>query len=221
MIVGGGRETAGGGCETAGGGPDGLRVATFIDLRELAASLAALGVDLSQMDGGGLLDRLTAEGAEAAAGATEGLVRSTGDYLYLVKDTRSRSGVRPAEWAESELAGRSGARLVVVKASGLGECHACDLAGTPGCHHCRTSAVSESAPGVRAAMEADLLRLTRVNAFDVAVIVSADVALIPVVRFVQGRGKRVVHAAPPLRGADLSYASSASIDLGALLESVL
>jgi uncharacterized LabA/DUF88 family protein len=57
--------------------------------------------------------------------------------------------------------------------------------------------------------------LAREHAYDWAVLVSSDLGLIPVVKFVQGRGKKIVHAAFPPVAVDLSRACRASIDLGA------
>ena len=100
-------------------------------------------------------------------------------------------------------------------AGGLGECHACDLAHTPGCHHCRNT-VTGAGQGVRDAMTTDLFRLVREDSLDVAVLVSSDLALITVVRFLIGRGTKVVHGAFPPLARDLSASCSGVIDLRAL-----
>ncbi len=88
----------------------------------------------------------------------------------------------------------------------------------PACHHCRNTSWPTGKLGgaVADALATDIFRLVREDALDVAVLLSAQPALGPVIRFVEGRGKRVVHAAFPPRGRELSEVSAGMVDLTAL-----
>jgi hypothetical protein len=213
---------------------DALRVAVFIDLRELEAGLSGVEAGRDRLEAGE--PEIEWESffrclAEEAAGRTLEMpvarLRLAGAYVYASLDSRNPRDRKLKDWAAARLGkeesgvneprGAAPVRLVLLEgSSGLGECLACDLARTPGCHHCRASSGAPVAGGVREALQADLFRLVREDAFDVAVLVSSDLGLIPIVRYLQGRGKRVIHAAFPGRGSDLSRVCAAAFDVGGL-----
>jgi uncharacterized LabA/DUF88 family protein len=65
-------------------------------------------------------------------------------------------------------------------------------------------------------MAADMFRLVREDALDVAALVSGDRALVPVIKFLEGRGTRVAVGgfSPGVR--ELAGAASGLVDLAAL-----
>jgi len=62
----------------------------------------------------------------------------------------------------------------------------------------------------------DLLELAREDGYDWAVIVTTDLLLIPVVRYLQAHGRKIVHGCFPPIAMDLTDECWASIDLGPL-----
>ena len=195
--------------------PGSLSVMAFIDLVELRALLS-----LEAMGGAG--------GSDAARGGDV----ATGWRAFprrLVEEAMVQMDVfagRPLEFAGARvyvplgLLDRAAAAEIVgdnvelreVKPT-VAECRACDLAGTSSCHRCRNLALDPSAL-VAAAIGDDLVRLARDEGIGALVLVTSDSALIPMVRFLERKGKIVVHATVPPRGRDLSAACSAVLDIG-------
>jgi hypothetical protein len=67
------------------------------------------------------------------------------------------------------------------------------------------------------AIRADLLQTAREERVEWVVLVSSDNRLIPVVKFLQSKGTRIVHGSVLGRARDLSLACDTSVDLGAHL----
>jgi uncharacterized LabA/DUF88 family protein len=153
----------------------------------------------------------------------EGLLNA-GALVYAVRDPAHRTSAGSASDGTCEVTAllakdpRVELRTVAAAATAAGDCLACDLARTPRCHHCRnmTSPLSRLGGSIGAALATDIFRLVREDALDIAVLLTAEPALRPVIKFVEGRGKRVVHAAFPPRGHELSEVSSGMVDLTAL-----
>ena len=71
--------------------------------------------------------------------------------------------------------------------------------------------------GVDAALVTDLLSLAWQQAYDVAVLVSADADYIPAVEYVQAQGLKVINAAWKSKGHELRTACWGSFDIDGLL----
>ena len=67
--------------------------------------------------------------------------------------------------------------------------------------------------GVDVRMATDMIRLAWVDNYDVAVLVSSDKDFVPVAEFIETRGIKVIHAALPPRGADLTRKCWSWIDV--------
>ena len=205
-------------------GPETARVFVFIDLPGLLAELGGLPAAEAALDWEGFPAWLAVEATSAALLTPMEGLHYAGALIYAAGDPLGRAGAGAAPGGASEVTARLATdprvevRMVRAGAAGAGDCLACDLARTPRCHRCRnmTSPLSRLGGAMGDAMAADIFRLVREDALDIAVLLSAEPALRPVVRFVEGRGKRVVHAAFPPRGRQLSEASSGVVDLTAL-----
>jgi len=92
-----------------------------------------------------------------------------------------------------------------------GECSACGKA----CTHCRASVKDPGRRGHDNPMAVDLFTLAREHAYDWAVVVSTDTWLIPVVKYLQSHGRKIIHGCVPPIAQDLTKECWASIDLGA------
>lgn len=107
-------------------------------------------------------------------------------------------------------------RQVVYRGTGVGAKREC-----PGsckvCTHCHGGNVpASSGQGRDNPISGDLIQLARHDAYDWGVLVSSDTLLVPVVRFVQSRGRKIVHGCFPPVAADLTKECWASIDLRGL-----
>jgi hypothetical protein len=90
------------------------------------------------------------------------------------------------------------------------ECQACGEA----CTHCQGGGkASACGQGRDNPIADDLLVFDREDAYDWAVVVSTDLLLMPVVRYVQSRGRKVIHGCFPPVAMDLASECWASIDL--------
>jgi hypothetical protein len=89
------------------------------------------------------------------------------------------------------------------------ECSACYRP----CTHCKGGGGSLGGRGRDNPIGADLMTLARDDAYDWAVLVSADLLLIPVVRYVQAHGRKIIHGCFPPLAADLTRECWASVDL--------
>jgi hypothetical protein len=205
-------------------GPETARVFVFIELAELLAELGGLPAAETALDWEGFPAWLAVGGTSAALLTPAERLRYVGTVIYTVDEPADRKGARGVPGASGGvIAQLAKDPLVEVRAlresvATAGDCLACDLARTPGCHHCRNtnSPLSRLGGAVGDAIATDIFRLVREDALDIAVLLSAAPALRTVIRFVEGRGKRVVHAAFPPRGHELSDASLGMVDLTAL-----
>jgi len=176
------------------------RVIALIDMPDLRwqveRSGGTLGSDLTavvqQLEAGlAALDPARPDGRRSKAGLPTGTV-----YVYSPLDAD-----RPAE-----------AEHVVFKQSRRGdrrECWGCYKE----CTHCQAATGNPARQGLDNPIADDLIELARDDAFDWAVVVSTDLGLISVVRFVQSHGRKIIHGCFPPLAMDLTRECWASIDL--------
>lgn len=99
--------------------------------------------------------------------------------------------------------------------------------GYPRCPTCQNEAINcqtcggdmrgTEEKGVDTRMVADMISLAWANAYDVAVLVSADKDFVPVADFLQTKGIKVVHGAFPPKGSHLSQRCWGSINITKLM----
>jgi hypothetical protein len=89
---------------------------------------------------------------------------------------------------------------------------------TKECTHCQASTKDRGGQGRDNPIANDLLKLTREDEYDWAVVVSTDLLLIPVVRYLQSHGRKIIHGCFPPVAMDLTKECWASIDLRPLFE---
>ena len=81
------------------------------------------------------------------------------------------------------------------------------------CPSCSSDMRGTQEKGVDTAIVTDMIKLAWVDAYDVAVIVSSDRDFVPVAEFLQTRGIKVIHAAFPPKGNELSQKCWGSFDV--------
>lgn len=72
------------------------------------------------------------------------------------------------------------------------------------CPHCQSDLRGTEEKGIDTRIATDLISLAWSNGYDVAIIVSADRDFVPVAEFLQSKGIKVIHAAFPPAGSQLS-----------------
>ncbi len=81
------------------------------------------------------------------------------------------------------------------------------------CTHCVEGTKGRGGRGRDNPIANDLLKLAREDGFDWAVVVSSDLGIIPVVRYLQAHGRKLIHGCFPPVAMDLTKECWASIDL--------
>lgn len=89
------------------------------------------------------------------------------------------------------------------------------------CPHCNEPMKGNLEKGVDALIVTDLIRLAWENAYDIAILVSCDRDLIPGVKFIDAKCKKVIHAGFPPIGSDISNSCWASINLKPKLQEII
>jgi len=87
---------------------------------------------------------------------------------------------------------------------------------TRACTHCQEGTKGSGGRGHDNPITGDLLELARDDKYDWAVVVSTDLLLIPVIRYIQSHGRKIIHGCFPPLARDLTRECWASIDLGTL-----
>ena len=98
------------------------------------------------------------------------------------------------------------------------KCPACQgLVST--CPHCAADMRGTEEKGVDTRIATEMISLAWENAYDVAILISSDKDFVPVVEFLHTKGKKVVHAAFPPKGAALLQTCWGQINMPAVMNS--
>lgn len=89
---------------------------------------------------------------------------------------------------------------------------------TKTCPECGADMRGTEEKGVDVRMATDMIKLARVDNYDVAVLVSSDADFVPMAEFLETRGIKVIHGAFPPIGHHLSSCCWGRIDLPKLRE---
>jgi uncharacterized LabA/DUF88 family protein len=139
-----------------------------------------------------------------------------GVYISTNESSEKEAGLR--KWANTTLPRFPGVRVTLVprvrEVTGP-KCPACHDE-VKRCPACGGDMRGTEEKGVDVRIATDMIMLAWVDSYDVAVLVSADADFIPVAEFLQTKGKKIVHAQFPPRGANLSQKCWGSFDLPAI-----
>lgn len=143
-----------------------------------------------------------------------------GMNVYMSSDDSSDAEAGLRKWATQVLDRFPGTQVSMVsrqrKVTGP-KCPSCKGVVT-NCPTCTADMRGTEEKGVDVRIATDMIMLAWVDSYDVAVLVSSDSDFVPVVQFLQTKGKKVVHAQFPPRGAFLSQKCWGSIDVPKLRE---
>jgi uncharacterized LabA/DUF88 family protein len=95
-------------------------------------------------------------------------------------------------------------------------CPSCK-AEIPVCPACGRSMLGFKEKGVDTRIATDMIRFAWEDSYDTAVLVSADRDYIPVVNFLDSKGKRIIHGIFPPKGQDLSRSCWGSVQIPPLM----
>jgi len=163
--------------------------------------------------------RVLADAARKAAGVEEHIFE--GAIIYASYNPHTEEGRRFKDWANGWLNRQAGVQV---------ECRPRRLKRPPKCPVCyqeiqycphtdcgqKMTATVEK--GVDTLIATDMIRLAWENAYDLAVLASADADFVPAVEFLNMKGRKIIQAGIPPLGAELAAACWASFDVSLLLE---
>lgn len=89
------------------------------------------------------------------------------------------------------------------------------------CPKCGASMEGSEEKGVDALIVTDMISLAWENSYDFAVLASSDRDLIPAVKYLSGKGKKVIHAGFRSIGSDLSKSCWAAFDISPKIREIL
>jgi len=189
-----------------------LRVRVFVDFWNFSLSLrsedATFKVDwtpvgpLLAQEAGRLVDPLTPATFEAM-------------HVYGSYDPQKPQDAKFKNWMFNTLDKMPGTHVVLLerqKKKGYPKCPQCQAEATH-CQSCKADLRGTEEKGVDTRIVADMISLAWANAYDVAVLVSADRDFVPVAEFLQTKGIKVVHGAFPPKGNHLSQKCWANLNL--------
>ncbi len=210
--------------DTAGGTGHALqdvRVRAFIDFWNFQLNIQDWDKEF-RLDWRKLGPWLAAKAGETFLAAGQaGRVRYDGLHVYLSHDPRKSKDDTFRRWAMNVLNRFPGVIVTMQerRPKHAPDCPVCH-ARVEKCPKCQASMVGTIEKGIDTAIVTDMIRLAWEDSWDLAVLVSADRDFIPAVEYLGQKGHKVVHAAFPPWGMDLSTKCWASFDVRQSLREV-
>ena len=142
-----------------------------------------------------------------------------GMHVYGSYDPNKPEDAKLKNWFSNWLDKQPGIHTTILprqRKKGYPKCPKCHKETTH-CVACGSDMRGTEEKGVDTSIVKDMISLAWVNAYDVAVLVSADRDFVPVADFLQSKGVKVIHGAFPPKGSDLSQKCWGNFDLTKLM----
>jgi len=196
--------------------PPRLRVRIFVDFWNFTLSLRSAD-DTFRIDWLPVGPLLAAEAGKLVDRSAPAIFE--GMHVYGSYDPAKPQDAKFRNWMSNRLDKMPGTHVVLLerqKKKGYPKCPACQNEVT-NCAVCNHDMRGTEEKGVDTRIVADMISLAWANAYDVAVLVSADRDFVPVAEFLQTKGIKVVHGAFPPKGSHLSQKCWANMNLTQLM----
>jgi len=139
-----------------------------------------------------------------------------GINIYTSYNPGTQEGKRFNQWARNILSKGTGVSVECIerKPKNFPQCPVCHQE-IRNCPHsgCGATLISTVEKGVDTLIATDMIRLAWEDAYDFAVLSTMDRDLIPAVKFLKQKGRKIIHAGFPPLGTDLAAACWASFDV--------
>ena len=197
--------------------PPSTRVLVFVDCRNLVLSLRRANGGENVLLDWTKLPGFLVQAAGEVAGVTETSFR--GMRVYTSYDPAKPANKKFKNWLTNWLDKQPGVHVNVKarkrkRPPKCPECHE----EVKVCPHCNKAFVGTEEKGVDTAIATDMIKLAWADAYDIAVLVTSDADFIPAVEFLDQKGKRVIQAGFPPRGAELAMKCWGSFSVAAGLD---
>jgi uncharacterized LabA/DUF88 family protein len=139
-----------------------------------------------------------------------------GINIYTSYNPGTQEGKRFNQWTKNILSKGTGVSVECIerKPKNFPQCPVCHQE-IRNCPHtgCGATMISTVEKGVDTLIATDMIRLAWEDAYDFAVLSTMDRDLVPAVKFLKQKGRKVIHAGFPPLGTDLASACWASFDV--------
>jgi hypothetical protein len=140
-------------------------------------------------------------------------------HVYGSYDPAKPADAKLKHWMVTRLDQMPGVHVVLSerqKKKGYPKCPQCQAEAAL-CVKCSADMRGTEEKGIDTRIVSDMISLAWANAYDVAVLVSADRDFVPVAEFLQTKGIKVVHGCFPPKGSHLSQKCWANVNLTTLM----
>lgn len=193
-----------------------LRVRIFIDFWNFSLSLRNKE-DTFRVNWTLVGPLLTAEAGKLIDPTTSAMFEAL--HIYGSYDPSKPQDTKFKNWMTNTLDKMPGTHVVLLerqRKKGYPKCPQCHTEATH-CQSCGSDLRGTEEKGVDTRIVADMISLAWANAYDVAVLVSADRDFVPVAEFLQTKGIKVIHGAFPPNGSHLSQKCWAHLNITDLM----
>jgi len=191
------------------------RVRIFVDFWNFSLELRRRD-DAFRIDWSPIPQLLTKEAAKLVEATIPASYE--GMHVYGSYDPDKQADVKFRNWFSNWLDKQPGVQTVLLprqKKKGYPKCPVCYVEVTH-CVACGADMRGTEEKGIDSSIVKDMISLAWENAYDAAVLVSADRDFVPVAEFLQTKGIKVIHGAFPPKGSELSQKCWANIDIAKL-----
>ncbi len=194
-----------------------LRVRIFIDFWNFSLSLRDED-DTFRVNWTPIAQLFTSAAAQLVNPAAQ--VSFEGMHVYGSVDPAKPNDAKLRNWLTNWLDKQPGTHVVVLerqKKRGFPQCPVCQTEAT-NCSNCNHDMRGTEEKGVDTRMVTDMISLAWADAYNVAVLISADRDFVPVSDFLQTKGIKVVHGCFPPKGSHLSQSCWGSVDITNIMD---
>lgn len=192
------------------------RIRIFIDFWNFSLSLRRVD-DTFKIDWTKVSKVLTREAGSVLPNGSVSLFEAL--HVYGSYDPNKQTDAKFKNWFSTWLDRQPGVHTSLVerqKKKGYPKCPACQ-GEVPNCPACHADMRGTEEKGVDTRIVTDMISLAWSNGYESAVIVSSDRDFVPVADFLQTKGIKVVHAAFPPVGSQLSQRCWASFSVPSVM----
>ncbi|MDE2492900.1 MAG: NYN domain-containing protein, partial [Alphaproteobacteria bacterium] len=188
------------------------RIRIFVDFWNFSLSLRDQD-DSFRVDWAPIGPLLTAEAGKLVDPTSPATFEAM--HVYGSYDPAKPQDAKLRNWMANRLDKMPGTHVILLerqRKKGYPKCPHCQEEATH-CQKCGGDLRGTEEKGIDTRIAADMISLAWANAYDVAVLVSADRDFVPVAEFLQTKGIKVVHGAFPPKGSHLSQKCWAHLNL--------
>lgn len=193
-----------------------IRVRIFVDFWNFSLELRRQD-DTFRVDWKPIGNLLTKEAGKIVDGNV--LASFEGMHVYGSYDPDKPEDAKLRNWLSNWLDKQPGIHTIILprqRKKGYPKCPKCHNESTH-CVKCGTDMRGTEEKGVDISIAKDMISLAWVDAYDVAVLVSADRDFVPIADFLQTKGVKVIHGSFPPKGSELSQKCWGNIDIVKLM----